>query len=71
MSEDMPTEKMIEDGAKAQAGDGFVCCCNDVGLLAEDFDPLAGRILGDFPQGLQSGRFDQLRAQSEPTDRAG
>ena len=50
MSEDMPTEKMIEDGAKAQAGDGFVCCCNDVGLLAEDFDPLAGRILGDFPQ---------------------
>src|SRR5262245_3738649 len=24
--------------------------CNDVGLLAEDFDPLNGRMLGNFPQ---------------------
>jgi GH15 family glucan-1,4-alpha-glucosidase len=24
--------------------------CNDVGLLAEEFDPLAGRMLGNFPQ---------------------
>jgi GH15 family glucan-1,4-alpha-glucosidase len=24
--------------------------CNDVGLLAEEYDPLAGRMLGNFPQ---------------------
>jgi GH15 family glucan-1,4-alpha-glucosidase len=24
--------------------------CNDVGLLAEEFDPFAGRMLGNFPQ---------------------
>ena len=26
--------------------------CNDVGLLAEEYDPLQGRMLGNFPQAL-------------------
>ena len=26
--------------------------CNDVGLLAEEFDPAAGRMLGNFPQAM-------------------
>jgi GH15 family glucan-1,4-alpha-glucosidase len=30
--------------------DRLLSRCNDVGLLAEEFDPLAGRMLGNFPQ---------------------
>ena len=30
--------------------DRLLSRCNNVGLLAEEFDPLAGRMLGNFPQ---------------------
>jgi GH15 family glucan-1,4-alpha-glucosidase len=30
----------------------LLALCNDVGLLAEEYDPRAGRMLGNFPQAL-------------------
>ena len=30
--------------------DRLLSRCNDVGLLAKEFDPLSGRMLGNFPQ---------------------
>jgi GH15 family glucan-1,4-alpha-glucosidase len=46
-------DNYILQGRHAEARRLFerlVSRCNDVGLLAEEFDPRAGRMLGNFPQ---------------------
>jgi hypothetical protein len=46
-------DNYILQGRYAEASELFarlLARCNDVGLLAEEFDPLIGRMLGNFPQ---------------------
>ena len=33
----------------------LLACCNDVGLFAEELDPLIGRMLGNIPQAYSHG----------------
>ena len=45
----------------------LISLCNDVGLLAEEFDQQSGRLVGNFPQafshvGLINAAFNLTRA---------
>ena len=58
-------DNYIFQGRRAEARklfDRLLSCCNDVGLLAEEYDPLTGRMCWQFPASLQLCRRDQLRA---------
>jgi GH15 family glucan-1,4-alpha-glucosidase len=46
----------------------LVGLCNDVGLLAEQYDPVAGRLLGNFPQAFSHiGLVNTARNLTQPT----
>ena len=45
--------------------------CNDLGLIAEEYDPASRRMLGNFPQAFSHIALDQLGAQPRHRARAG
>jgi GH15 family glucan-1,4-alpha-glucosidase len=71
-------DNYILQGRRAEARhlfDRLLTRCNDVGLLAEEFDPLSGRMLGNFPQafshvGLINCALSLARGESPIEERA-
>ena len=58
----------------AEIFERLLACCNDVGLLAEEYDPVARRQLGNFPQafshvGLINTEQNLLRRDGPSSDR--
>ena len=46
-------DNLVLQGRRQEAQELFehlLCLCNDVGLLSEEYDPIAKRMLGNFPQ---------------------
>jgi Glycosyl hydrolases family 15 len=59
-----------------QLFDRLLSRCNDIGLLAEEFEPRTGRMLGNFPQafshvGLINSALNLSRQRGPTEERAG
>jgi GH15 family glucan-1,4-alpha-glucosidase len=71
-------DNYVLQGRHAEARELFgrlLSRCNDVGLLAEEFDPLTGRMLGNFPQayshvGLINSALNLSRQKGPAEERA-
>ena len=57
---------MGRHGDAAALFERLVGLCNDVGLLSEEYDVSAGRLVGNFPQAFSHVSLDQQRPQLAP-----
>jgi GH15 family glucan-1,4-alpha-glucosidase len=65
-------DNLVLQGRRADAEDWFerlLAIRNDVGLLAEEYDPHGRRLLGNFPQAFSHlALVDAAQSLSEPSD---